>query len=1482
MKKYTANSDYALSLSLPAQFASSELLKLTAGIGIPTFLDFHFPRLGEITATLSRLQGKLNIRLFQATQDVLGEAIHSPPNRVKFYIEAGQAKTEGAQKLFATGAIAGVVVHCLQEIEEAADYEGIKIIGRGNEAGGLSGPLSTFVLFQLLRRNLGNNFILEGGLDLPAAVAAVAAGASGAVLGAACWGFQECGRALSEVALQFRGPDSVRLSDKNGWGFRFGCRNQPNLEALRRSICEISIDQWPEKLPPDHLPVGQDVEFARRNVTLYDDLGNFLKQARNKIEKAQMPSKLPGLGCAMAMELGTKYPIVQGPMARVSVNSNFLKVVADSGALPVLSFSNLDIERCREIFQEVKRLDLHPAVGLNALKMFESLLDSQIEFLKNDVPPFVWVGAPQPAVVSRLVKEGFQVVSHLPIAGMLSSLRETECRIFVVEGSESGGHIGKYTSLILWQQVLNEICERGWQDDIRLLFAGGIALHGGFEFIAALVESYGLTDRLNWGIQLGTAYLATREIVETGAVSRNYRNWVLNSDVTLITGETVGLRVRQVASPFVEEILEKEETMLRIEISLTDRREAFEGDNVGNLSRAVASNEGEDGCFMAGEVVAVLDRILSIKDLHKEIIGDITPLRGSNESRSLSARSASSLAPAVAAPSIIEPIAVIGIGCAFPESPDPITFFQNLLAKRCFIKPIPADRLDREIYFGDNPTKPFTTQSQIGAFIDDLKFEPMQYGIPESTADKMDPEQKLALICARQALVDAGYLEKKIDRESFSVIIGTGIEGIAHAKNLRYINFHEFLHSFRKSVKGMEEESIVLRAMKKFKTHLHTQSITEDSLNGEMKSQISGRISAVFDLHGPNFTIDAECASSLTAVSLAVNALRRGECKLALAGGVDMHISTPTFLTFSQAKLLSATGSFPYDHRGDGMVLGEGGGLILLKKLSNALNDGDRIYSVILGTGQFSCGKTSDLINQRTEWQFRALKSAWDESGIDACKAGYIEGNGTGNPIEDEIELSVLGRLLSGRELNLPPIPIGSVKAMMGNLKAASGIAGLIKAILAVHQRTIPPQVNFERFLKNGFGSNLPFFVPTKICKFEGEKFFAGISSFGFEGENRHLVITEAPANKKELTIFFNENTLSIENSGNETGKGRISGKGLTAAVFPGQGTQYFNMLKSWNGMERYRKILQTAEEVFSGINKQSLTDFIYGENNLKSDLSAHQNPEILLRNTLIAQPSVFAVSVALLETLCESGFYFDLALGHSIGEFSALYAAGVFSFTDAMKAVCLRGHYMTNLPTEDLGCMGLINLPTEKVVSFINDVLGYIVVGNYNSPHQTVITGETKAVEETLRHFSSRGIVTHRLNLAAAFHSRIVTPAVEPFRKLLTNLEIKTSKIHIPACIKGEWFPCSSDNLPETEAKAKIVDLLCRQIIQPVDFIDQIERAYTFGVRNFIEIGPMNGLTTYIGEILKDRPHSCVYLDQPQIDCETIISRILSHATYL
>jgi len=149
------------------------------------------------------------------------------------------------------------------------------------------------------------------------------------------------------------------------------------------------------------------------------------------------------------------------------------------------------------------------------------------------------------------------------------------------------------------------------------------------------------------------------------------------------------------------------------------------------------------------------------------------------------------------------------------------------------------------------------------------------------------------------------------------------------------------------------------------------------------------------------------------------------------------------------------------------------------------------------------------------EWQFRALKSAWDESGIDACKAGYIEGNGTGNPIEDEIELSVLGRLLSGRELNLPLIPVGSVKAMLGNLKAAAGIAGLIKTILAVHQRVIPPQVNFESFLKNGFGSNLPFFVPTKIGKFEGDKFYAGVSSFGFGGTNQHLVITETPANKR-------------------------------------------------------------------------------------------------------------------------------------------------------------------------------------------------------------------------------------------------------------------------------------------------------------------------------------------------------------------------------
>lgn len=353
---------------------------------------------------------------------------------------------------------------------------------------------------------------------------------------------------------------------------------------------------------------------------LSEVLNELGRSLQNVDAESGLINALPG-ETRLARELGRPLPIVQGPMARISDCPPFLKQIEDSGATPVLAFASLPPDRCAELWKQTRHECPHAGVGIIGLDLQMPLVEQQVAVLETERPPFILVAAPSPHLVESLIKRRFTVLAHAPHVMALQELHEIGCRRFVLEGNESGGHIGRLSSTILWQLVLEDIVRRDLAGDLVLVFAGGLATGAGTTFLRALITAYGLSERLTWGMQIGTAYLATREVVESGAMSRNYRNWVLNEERTLVTGESIGLRARQVASPFVHGVLVDEDAACREGLSLPDRRIRFEKANLGNLARAVASKEGEDGCFMAGESVALLDRLYTLSELHEELIG---------------------------------------------------------------------------------------------------------------------------------------------------------------------------------------------------------------------------------------------------------------------------------------------------------------------------------------------------------------------------------------------------------------------------------------------------------------------------------------------------------------------------------------------------------------------------------------------------------------------------------------------------------------------------------------------------------------------------------------------------------------------------------------------------------------------------------------------------------------------------------------------
>ncbi len=1467
-----------LYISLPENIATNQLLESIRKCGAEPLVDFHAPSPGTVFRFLRTLENQPLIRIFRGTSEVLQE-VQGLAGRVKgVFLEARNYLTPEFRALESLGIPLGLNVESRGDVETASDFDKMAVIGRGNEVGGFSGPVGALVMFQLMKRFLRVPFLLEGGLSMETALASLAAGASGVVLGSALYGFPEFGPSISEETIKLRGSDTIRLADSTGNGFRIHCPTPADLSKLKAAVAGKPAEAWPAQLPPGTTPLGMDVEFAGENRRKHGTLAGWTAEFFRRASSLPVVPKVRHSTSRFCRKFGSAFPFIQGPMARISDKPRFLKAIADAGGIPTMAFASSDPEKCRQMLTEASMSKIPTGVGIIGLDLQSELVSRQIEVLREIPPRFVLVAAPKPGLVQKLLEYKLEVIAHAQGSKILEALEETGCRTFVAEGSESGGHIGRFTSMVLWQDILAAVSE-GDPEAFNLVFAGGIAGKEGTHFLSALVEIFGLTGRLTWGVQLGTPYLATREIVETGAVGRNYRNWVMNGEVTLVTGETVNLRVRQVASPFISEILTMEEEMVLSGIPLPERKQAFEADNIGNLGRAVSSIEGEDGCFMAGESIALLDQIKPIRSLHRELFEEVEQIDSSSTHGAASItvpRPIEALEPAPKARAAHD-VAIIGIGCVFPGSPDPASFFRNVLERRCFIKALPESMLDPAIFFSEDRLKPYSTYSRIGAVIEEVPFDPVMFRIPPRVAAHLDTGQKLALICARQALLDAGYLEKPFDRENCGVIIGNSMGGNASVENLRAIHFHEFLEKLLRLEAGVPEKTRS-DLVKAFRNLNPTRPITEDSLPGELSTIIAGRVCSTFDLHGPNFTIDAACGSGLAAVAVAVQALRLGSISVALAGGIDVQMDPGSFVKFAKVTALSAEGSFPFDSRASGFVMGEGGGLVMLKRLEDALSDGDQIYAVIRGIGASSDGRGKGITAPNPEGQKRALERAWRDAGLSPAQAAYFEAHGTGTRVGDEIELSSLSGVIGARKGGQPRIPVGSVKAMIGHAKAAAGIAGMLKAVLAVHQRIIPPQVNFEGFPPTVDADKIPLFIPRAPAGFEGESFLAGVSSFGFGGTNHHVVLSEAPKNKARLEIRFSEipDGPDIKETRPTVSAGHSSIRPLVAGVFPGQGSQYVNMISAFRGEPSVSRILGEAERVFRKVNGDSLLEAIFQETRSLPPERLEQ-AEATLQTTLFAQPAIFATSAALLELLREKGLQFDMYFGHSLGEYSALYAAGAFSLEDALEAVCIRGKYMNALGGTDLGAMAVIGLGASEVGKVLDDFPGYLICSNLNSPSQTVISGDTPTVEAAIKHFTALGILAKRLRVSAGFHSKLVEKAIPPFEQMIRGLAIKPPSSRVPGNVHGAWYPEAESGKPSGESKREeTIRLLMRQAVSPVDFIDQVERAYQAGVRVFVEVGPKNVLSRLIESILAPRPHECFHIDNPRQQPGKLMEKLL------
>ncbi len=890
-------------------------------------------------------------------------------------------------------------------------------------------------------------------------------------------------------------------------------------------------------------------------------------------------------------------------------------------------------------------------------------------------------------------------------------------------------------------------------------------------------------------------------------------------------------------------------------------------------------------------------------------------------------------------------IAVVGLGAILPDAPSVAAFWQNLCDGRYSIGAVPEGRWDPGLYYDPDPAVPDKTYSKIGGWVREAPWAPVEWKlpIPPRVSDAMDEGQKWAIACTRQALDDLAESGHGLDPERTAVVLGNAMAGEKHYLTVLRIQFPEFADELAKAPSfgalPRAARDAILRELHAGVAH-RLPEITEDTMPGELANCIAGRIANLFNFRGPNYVVDAACASALAAISAAAEGLIEGEYDAVVAGGIDRNMGASSFTKFCKIGALSATGTRPYADGADGFVMGEGAAVFVLKRLADAERAGNRVYAVIRGLGGSSDGKGKGITAPNPVGQRLSIERAWRNAGLAPATATYVEGHGTSTRVGDLVEVQSLSEVFAAAGAAPGTIALGSVKSNIGHLKAAAGAAGLLKTVLALHHEMLPPSLHCERPNPGIDFAASPFRVNTAGRPWEvrsDEVRRAGISAFGFGGTNFHAVVEQfvpgrldgtsrrsrvvsagvpaappdaamprpplrgalvlgapsvaalaervrtvageagagvapAPAPPEEVDLRQPERLAIDYGDAAELAdraaraldalasdapaawkalraQGIFRGHGAApkvAFLYTGQGSQYVNMLKGLRAAEPIvADTFALADRVMSPLLGRPLTDYIFAAEDAESIASAEE----ALKQTAVTQPAVLAADAALTRLLAAYGIVPDLVMGHSLGEYGALVAAGALPFEDALEAVSARGREMTSLTIEDCGAMAAVLAPLDEVERILGGVEGYVEIANLNSTKQCVIGGATAAVERAIAAVQAAEYTAIPLPVSHAFHTRIVAPASEPLRLVLGRLRLQSPTLPIVANVSGEFYPMGPG------VAAEMVDILGRQVASPVQFVKGLETLYAAGARVFVEVGPKRALQGFADDVLGGRP---------------------------
>jgi malonyl CoA-acyl carrier protein transacylase len=1414
-----------------------------------------------------------------------------------------------------------------------------RIALKGCEASGFVSGETTQFLYAAAREMLRDtanapDIILWGGVWMPEAAAAfLSTGAAGIVFESVHW--------LTDlVALedpQRRQLAKLRADSTTlvGLDLQVPCRlfNKGNsvafqeIKAFEDSLCATEITEESRRRFVDHLnarsvhplksqftkdqtiPLGVEAAFAasfteRFGTGTEQAINAFLEEIETLCRSAET-KKDCFVDCPSAKELGTKYPFIQGAMSSITDLAEFAARIADAGGLPTIALGLMNAEALDRRLGRLPEVMGGRSYAVNIISLAENpFRETQLDWIKKNRPRFVWIAGGDISPIRDLLDCGIGVVYIAPDEALLKLALDAGVRYVVCEGYEAGGHVGQQSMLTLAQIVLDlKRRQPALFGDCRVILAGGI-YNRQTAFLAAMLGADAL--------QMGTAYLATQEIVETGAMTALYQRMVLESPPggTVVTGRSTGLRVRSLRSPRVAAVLSLERRFAAGHQDETSFRKNMEEMTAGSLFVAARGMDKqgkplseqacmERGQFMSGACAGLIHTAQTLESFHRELAqGALVLHQPFPETHK---EKASPVTGPMTTPSFgvgradlhhgdPERIAITGMSIVNALGKSPEETWAASLALKSGITVIPSSWWDQQRYYDPRPHIVDKSYCNVGALID-FQASRSELGIPPHDFRTMTEATRITMWLADKAIRASGILESGIPRERIGVLISQNSGETAGTLTPLLIrgNIHDILAAIRQTIPVTPEQEHAIE--KEIKSRYMAPDDT--TLLGRLNCAAAGFICNKYGFMGPSFSVSAACATSLVALHCAFQMIRNGILDAAIVGGAEEKLTHMHFIEFSAIGALyglsgrerpARESSRPFDAQRDGMVLGEGGGMIVIERESLAHKRGVPIHAMITNMG--ASNNHLGMVESSSVTQEIAIGNSFHGISYGPDAVDMVECHATSTRQGDVEEVRALKTFFtpSGRTL------LTSFKSQIGHTLGASGINSLIRGVTAMKAGVLPPTLNYEHpDPQMGLEGSGLFVAPEPLDwkRRDGRPRRFQVNAFGFGGSNYVVQLEQAlhgegtvlispgkeaqtaggPSSLQGVSFFRTkvadgacrmavtaqseqEAIAAIEKSASLFDAGIAAPKTLRslaqrgiyicperapippmAFVFPGQGTHYMGM-----GRELYESFGAIREWMDKAA---AVADFDL------LDLLFHGKEENL-QKTRWQQPALFTMEYAMAQYLVSLGVTPSAMAGHSLGELTALCMAGVYSMEDGFRIVNMRARCMDKAAAMNMdpGVMAAVDAPLEMLNGMMRGQ-EHIYIGNINSPNQIILSGNTEVVKNLGRQLKEKGFRFTLLRVSMAFHSPIMRVIHEELDAFVATIPFHAPTI--PVISNTTKAPYPSDSV-------EIRRILMAHLESTVHWKNNVQTLWDdYGIRHFVEVGPGDILTNLITDTLPD-----------------------------